>query len=202
LNWAKANGGVEGLKRVIPKGQYEHWFAPFYGGRAPTWSNATFRSIVRRHLNNRSNIVFIDYHSGLGERGKGQLIAREGADDAEASAGERLWEQAYVRSSAPDSVAYEVSGDLLNALRRELPAGALLTCAAHEFGTEVPLDVLQALRFDHYLHVHGQPDPSRLAVQKAIVRNAFCPMDPEWQEAVLDEAQRAIGSVLSADGKP
>jgi hypothetical protein len=81
-----------------------------------------------------------------------------------------------------------------------LPAGTLLTCAAHEFGTEPPLEVLQALRFDHYLHVHGKPDPSRLAVQKAIVRNAFCPMDQEWQDAVLNEARCAIESVLSVDG--
>jgi hypothetical protein len=197
-DWIKAHG-ADGLKRVVPVGQYEHWYAPFYGGWAPTWSNWTFRSVVRTHLSDCSGIVFIDYHSGLGEWGMGQLIGRDRADQAEASAGERLWGKEYVRSSEAGSVAYAVSGDLLSALHAELPAGAVLTSAAHEFGIKPIPDVLEALRFDHHLHVHGEPDPSRLVEQKALVRDAFCPMDGNWQAAVLDQAGRAIASALSAD---
>lgn len=193
--WVTAHG-IEGLKQIVPLGQYEHWFAPFYGGRVPEWSNAAFRTIVRAHLKDSRNIVFIDYHSGLGEHGTGQLIARSGAAGREADAGERLWGAAYVKPSDQATVAYAISGDTLTALHGMLPDGALLTCASHEFGTRPVLDVLKAVRFDHYLHTYGDLNLSRLIEQKALLREAFCPLDEVWERQVLDGAGHALASVL------
>ncbi len=46
--WRAANG-MKAYQAVVAGGQYAFSDGLFFGGREPTWSNATFRAIVQRH---------------------------------------------------------------------------------------------------------------------------------------------------------
>ncbi len=66
-----------------------------------------------------------------------------------------------------------------------------------EFGTLPLPDMLQALRADHWLHVHPEaPAAQRAAIRKQ-VRDAFYVDADDWKAAVIvqarDAALRALG---------
>lgn len=188
---------------AIARGQYAFPFAPFFGGEAPTWSNRRMRAIARR-LVGRERVVVIDYHSGLGQRGLGQLIAapREHADPLgrrEFAEAEALWGAAIVPVDSPGTIAYATTGDLLDGIRAELRSqvGSLVGIA-HEFGTLPVPAVLRALCDDHWLWAHGPVgDAATRNEVQANMRAAFGGDDPDWQASVLAEAkpvlERALG---------
>ena len=56
-------------------GQYTHPDGIFFGGRGPTWALGTINAICRDFgLGERSGVVEIDYHTGLGPFGHGEPI--------------------------------------------------------------------------------------------------------------------------------
>ncbi len=187
---------------AIAGGQYKFALAPFYGGETSTWSNRRLRAIVRS-LIGRERVVLIDYHSGLGERGRGQLIAAPRDEgQREFAEAERLWGAAVVPVDAPGTIAYATHGDLLIGVRAELGerVGSLVAIA-HEFGT-LPLQrVLRTLCNDHWLWAHADLGHAQAAGIHAAMRDAFGPDDPQWQASVLTEARVVIERVLNQCAK-
>ncbi|MFV8753643.1 DUF2817 domain-containing protein [Nannocystaceae bacterium ST9] len=186
---------------AVARGQYRFAHAPFYGGEATTWSNRRMRAIARR-LADRERVVLIDHHSGLGERGRGQLIAaaREHDDPRarrESIEAERLWGAAVVPVDAPGTIAYPTHGDLLIGVREELGerVGSLVAIA-HEFGTLPAPRVLKALCDDHWLWARADLADPRAPGIHAAMREAFGPDDPEWEASVLAEARVVIERAL------
>ncbi|MGL6338569.1 MAG: DUF2817 domain-containing protein, partial [Waterburya sp.] len=57
----------------LSRGQYQYWYAPFYGGEVPAWSNRVFRQIVKQYLQDKQAVGLLDYHTGLGQYATGQL---------------------------------------------------------------------------------------------------------------------------------
>lgn len=184
---------------AIARGQYRFPRAPFYGGEAATWSNRRLRTIVRS-LAERERVVLIDYHSGLGERGRGQLIATPSEDPAsqlEHAEAHRLWGAAVVPIDAPGTIAYATHGDLLAGVRSEIGARVgSLVAIAHEFGTLPAPHVLRALCDDHGLWAHADLSDARAPDIHAAMRDAFGPEDPDWQASVLAEARVIIERAL------
>lgn len=176
---------------AIAGGQYRFARAPFYGGEVPTWSNRRLRTIARS-LIDRERVVVIDYHSGLGERGRGQLIA-----SSSPAAAQQLWGDAVVPIDSPSTIAYATHGDLLGGLHDELGArvGSLIAIA-HEFGTLPAPLVLRALCDDHWLWARADLGDERAAGIHAAMRDAFGPEDPEWQASVLAEARMVLERAL------
>ena len=66
--------GAFGLQGAISGGQYTHPDGIFFGGNAPTWSNRTIRAIAREELSRARRVGIIDFHTGLGPFGHGELI--------------------------------------------------------------------------------------------------------------------------------
>ena len=67
--------GAYGLQGAISSGQYTHPDGIFFGGSKPTWSNRTIRAIARAELGRaRDASAIIDFHTGLGPFGHGELI--------------------------------------------------------------------------------------------------------------------------------
>ena len=73
-----AEHGAFALQAAVTRGQYTHPDGVFYGGRRPTWSNATFRDILEKHVTGARRIAFIDLHTGLGAYGAAEMIGGAG----------------------------------------------------------------------------------------------------------------------------
>lgn len=194
--WAGRHG-VERFAAEVARGQYDYDIAPFFGGRAPTWSNAILRAVLASRLSSVSDLVVIDYHTGLGERGTGQLLGFDHPSDPGQRLAGELWGEDHVPLASEASVAYETLGDIAVPFAEMFPHARVLT-AAYEFGTVDPLSVLQALRGDHWLHAYGDPTGPEAAEIKDAIRSAFYCETPDWHRSVCEQARHAERRALAA----
>jgi hypothetical protein len=93
--------------------------------------------------------------------------------------------RADVRSDG--AVAAQLSASISDGVSKARP-GVELTFLGLEFGPRPVMDVLTALRTDHWLHSTASVDPARRADIQSQMRNAFYSESPDWQAAIYGRA--------------
>ena len=187
---------MRAFQTAVTGGQYAFPDGLFYGGARPTWSNRTMRAVLRRHAARRKRFGWIDIHTGLGPRGHGEKIFA-GRNHAPDLARTRAWWGADVTSiyDASSSSA-ELTGLMFNAAYDECP-GVEYTGIGLEYGTLPLVDMLQALRADHWLHLHPEaPSSLRTAIRQQM-RDAFYIDADDWKLAVVGQAREATSRALA-----
>lgn len=187
--------GMAALQAAVSTGQYTRPDGLFYGGTRETWSAVTLSRILTEVLPATvRRLAVLDLHTGLGPAGYGEPILDAGspADRGRALA----WYGADVKDlSAGESVSARVVGTMARGIERARPQ-LELTFIGLEFGTRPMLEVLTALRADHWLHARGCTDPAVRAQIGQQMREAFYTDNPAWQAAVYgrtaDLALRAL----------
>ncbi|WP_028604586.1 M14 family metallopeptidase [Ottowia thiooxydans] len=183
--------GVKAWQAAISAGQYEFSGGLFYGGNAPTWSNHTLRQVLSRYVNHANQIAWIDLHTGLGPQGVGERI-HAGRDNAEALARARHWWGDGVTSIHDGSSSSALLTGLLWYSIEEAAPNAQYTGIALEYGTEPVVEILDALRGDHWLALHPEA-PAELAAQiKERIRHAFYTDTDPWKGQVISQARQAM----------
>lgn len=180
--------GVHGMRvfqTAVSGGQYQHADGVFYGGNQPTWSNQTFRTVLKDHAIDADTVVLLDFHTGLGPYGYGELISL-GSSDQKALARQWFGDQvtdpdAGTSSSAPvvGTVGHGVS---------EVLTEASVVFIALEYGTRDINQVLTALRADNWLYHRGETDSDLGRTIKAQIRDAFYPDEDSWKSQVWERA--------------
>jgi hypothetical protein len=182
--------GRSALQAAITGGQYAFADGMFFGGARPTWSNLALRSVLRRHATERDRLGWIDIHTGLGPRGHGEKIYA-GRDIASDVARAREWWGAEVTSFFDgSSSSARLTGIVTDAVPVECP-GVEYTAIALEYGTVPLLDVLQALRADHWRHNHPEARADQQAELRRQMRDAFYVDADDWKERVYVQAREA-----------
>ena len=190
--WREANGGMKAYQAAVAGGQYAFSDGLFYGGRAPTWSNATFRAIVGSHGRLAKRVAVIDIHTGLGPRGYGEPLCVVPLD-APGFQRARAWWGGEVTSILDGaSTSPPVAGPLIGCVGECLPH-ADIAAIGLEYGTVELAEVLEAIRGDNWLYARGIPsglgmdDPLARAI-KARVRSALMVDADDWKEQVFARA--------------
>ena len=196
-----ARNGEAAFKAAVSGGQYEFPTGLFFGGTAPTWSNLTLRELLRTHGQRAERIGWIDIHTGLGPSGVGERIYA-GRDEQASIARAHAWwagNGATPLTSIYDgsSTSAFLTGMMWSSIHDECPQ-AEYTGLALEYGTLSSEEIVEALRADHWLHLH--PDaPATLASQiKQQVRDAFFTDTDAWKAQVLRQAREVL--VQAVDG--
>ena len=180
----------------LARGQYSHWYAPFYGGEVPTWSNRISNQICDRYLQNKQAVGLLDYHTGLGRYATGQLMSLPTHNEAEHLA-RQIWGDKLVIAGSEQSVAaYTPQGTLIAALQNKL-ASIPCIAAAYEFGTRSEPEVFNALCADHWLHAYGDLDTQQAIEIKRNMLQAFYSDSADWQKTVCDLAFAAQDELLT-----
>ncbi|MEL7522492.1 MAG: DUF2817 domain-containing protein [Cyanobacteria bacterium J06553_1] len=180
----------------LAKGQYQHWYAPFYGGEVASWSNRVLNQICDRFLQDKQAVGLLDYHTGLGEYATGQLMTLP-SKSAKLNLAQSIWGDKLVIAGSEQSVAtYTPTGTILAALQAKL-ANSVFVAAAYEFGTIAENEVFNALRADHWLHTHGDLDDDSAIEIKQNMLDAFYCDRPDWQKAVCNLAFVAQDELLT-----
>ncbi|MGB3448946.1 MAG: M14 family metallopeptidase [Giesbergeria sp.] len=190
-----ATRGEAAWQAAISQGQHEFAQGMFFGGTAPTWSNRTLRQVLRQHGSRAQRIGWIDLHTGLGPSGHGERIYA-GRDDPAALARARQWWGG--NGATPITSFYDgtstsafLTGLMWTAIYDECPQ-AQYTGIAMEYGTLPILDMLQALRAEHWLHIHPEA-PTALAAQiKAQMLAAFYTDTDAWKGQIIAQARQAL----------
>lgn len=185
--YAEAHGGAA-LQHALTAGQYTYPEGVQFGGRQPVWSNTTLRGIIRDEMLGADSIVYIDLHSGLGPRAKGEIICTA-PEASDTFARMRVWWGEAVHSTrAEGSVSSNVPGSITEAFAQELEGREVTPCGL-EFGTIAMNAVAAALIADNWLHRNGGLDnPSAPAIKRQI-RDAFYVDEADWKEEVTRQTR-------------
>jgi Protein of unknown function (DUF2817) len=193
--------GFRTIQDGVTRGQYGYPEGLFFGGHAPSWSHVTWSTILAKHLHDTQDAVFIDYHTGLGKYGVGQILC---SADPHSESGKIARREAFeifgdkvkfvqvgnaklaTKVGNPEAVATPPSGDILN-FTIESKKDSRFSGVFLEFGTLGRFAVLEALMAENRMVQLPNPDDTLRA--KARLRRAFCPDDRRWQSAVWAQAR-------------
>ena len=188
------------LPRAIHAGQYVNDKGTYFGGFAPTWARGTFEAIAREHFVGAERLCLIDYHTGLGPLGHGDLIfgppeqagrARDWFDHVSPT----LEDIEAARRLAGGHTAGAIPGALSKWLYTALP-DTELTVGAIEYGTHDVNAVLRAIRADNWLWCHGERDSAPGRAIRAELREMFYPAEPAWKVMVFSRSNDVIRQAL------
>jgi len=190
-----AERGMGFWQAAITAGQHEFPGGLFFGGTAPTWSNQALRQVLRQHGAQATDIAWIDVHTGLGESGVGERIYA-GPDDAATVARARQWwaaDGATPVTSIYDgsSTSARLTGMMWRSAYEECPH-ARHTGMALEYGTVPLLEVLQALRAEHWLHLHPEASADQAQQIRAQMLAAFYTDTDAWKTQIIGQARQAL----------
>jgi hypothetical protein len=192
--WVAKNGQMA-YQAAISSGQHEFPRGMYYGGDGPTWSNRTLREVLRTHGRRAGRIAWIDFHTGLGPSGLGERIYA-GPDDAAQVARARRWWDGGGRTPVTSiydgsSTSAKLTGMMWSSVLDECPQ-AEYTGIALEYGTQPLLQVLHALRAEHWLEQHPEAPPELAAQIKRQMLEAFYTDTPEWKRRIVEQAREAM----------
>ena len=194
--------GEAAYQSAITQGQHEFADGLFYGGNSPTWSNQTLRGVLRKHTASSKRIGWIDLHTGLGVSGHGERIWA-GRDDPVAVERARSWwggknDGVDGSPATPITSIYDgsstsafLTGLMWHSIYQEAPQ-AEYTGIAMEFGTVPILDVLGALRAEHWLNNHPEKSLELAKQIKAQMLAAFYTNTDLWRGQIISQARQAM----------
>lgn len=187
--------GLQRYQAAVSQGQHSHADGLFFGGTAPTWSNQTLRQVLRQHGRRARQLAWIDLHTGLGESGVGERICAC-RDDKVALARARDWWGGDGKTPVTSiydgsSTSALLTGLMWSAAYQECPQ-AEYTGIAMEYGTVPITEVIDALRADHWQHVHPEaPAELRAAIKQRILAAFYTDTD-EWKARIVAQARQSM----------
>ncbi len=187
--------GARALQTALSSGQHNHPDGLFYGGRAPTWSQQTLRTVLRTHATRCTQLAWIDLHTGLGPSGHGEKIYA-GHDDAATVARARAWWGDVTSIYDGSSTSARLTGMMFDAAY-QVCAQATYTGIALEYGTLPWDDVTSALRADQWLQNHPEAPPAQRAAIKRQLRDAFYVDTPAWKRQIVEQGLLAARQALA-----
>lgn len=193
-----ATQGLRRLQTAISGGQYERPDGLFFGGTEPTWSQQTLRRLLREHTASVRQLAWIDPHTGLGRSGHCERIFMGRGDDADTYARANTWwgkRAALTHTGSAASVSAALAGLVWNAALQECRR-AEFTGMYMEFGTKPLLEVMDALRGDHWRLLHPEAPGALAASIKRRLFEAFFVDTPEWKRDVVTEVRQGVMQAL------
>ena len=193
--YAQAHGRAA-WQQAISAGQYNHPDGLFYGGDREPWSLQMLRAVLREDLSRAKTVIAIDFHTGLGESGAGEMIVEAAPGTPAYARARAIWGDMIASTSAGGSVSAPLNGTMDEGLAGFLP-GVDVTFAALEVGTIALEPMLRALRLANWQDRFA-PDDTRAAEISAAMREAFYTDTPAWKQAVWALGERTVGQALAA----
>jgi len=191
--------GAFALQEAISRGQYAFPDGVYYGGARESWSAEMLKDVVKENLSRLKKLIVIDFHTGLGDYGAGEMITEDLPGSPGYVRARAMWGARVASSEAGESVSAPLAGTIDKAFPGLVP-GTELTFAALEVGTRPTREVFHALRKDNWLHRfadgrHRHKDAEAIRLE---LRDAFFPDEPKWKTMVWRHAREVVGSALEA----
>ena len=198
IEYLKAHGAFA-LQEAVSKGQYKYPDGVYYGGARQSWSLKMLKDMFAENLGGVKKLTVIDFHTGLGEFGAGEMITEDLPGSAPYMRAKAMWGARVASSEAGESVSAPLSGTIDKAVAKWLKR-VELTFAALEVGTRDTRTVFNALRKDNWLHCFA-PGRHKHKTAEAIrleLRDAFYPDTAEWKRMVWGHASEVVAAALKA----
>ena len=193
----KAREGLPMFQQVTSRGQYTFPNGLFFGGKGPSWSRLTIEGFAHAHLHRAERIAVVDFHTGLGPRGYGEVIGRGGPGDPQYERTVAWYGQDVKSAAVGNSASVRLSGTIDFGYRRACPY-AEQTAITLEFGTLPLEEVHEAIRADNWLYAMGGAEKSpHFKSIKAQMRVAFYGEDSQWKKDIWARGQEVVEQALN-----
>lgn len=193
--------GVPGLKQALVAGQYDYPKGIFFGGHGPTATHISLRDRLRGWIGPATDVVHLDFHTGLGPWGSYKLLLDEPPSPEEQCRLDDWFGTGTYEADDPRKTSYLPRGGLGKWCVAQQFAAKYLYLVA-EFGTLGNIPMLAALRQENRALHWGRPGQRFVEQAKARLREAFCPASPAWRKRVhadgIDLVTRAALGLASA----
>lgn len=206
-SWSQAAGELAALRealgsvrfeRAVSGGQYRDPAGLFYGGTGPSWSRRALEHLFDElALDARERIAVVDFHTGLGPFGYGELICDHAPGSAGARMARRWFGESVTEPALGTSSSVPKEGLVDYAWQRAF--GDRVAFVTLEFGTYPFRSMLDALRADHWRHAY-RPDTSAMAVSddaSVAMRRHFDPASQDWREAVMFRGRQVLRQAIA-----
>lgn len=184
------------LQAAIMNGQYWDKDGVFYGGTGPSWSRRTLAAALAPYAATTRQAAFIDLHTGLGPYGVGEIICNDFAGTPGAARVRDWFGPEATMLDDGSSTSTAVTGDTSFGVAAALP-DTTITGITLEYGTVPVPDMIDAVRADNWLHVHGKLDSDQGRKIKSEIRYTFYPDEKKWKEMVFDRAVDVLGRAMT-----
>jgi hypothetical protein len=189
--------GAFALQEAISRGQYKFADGLYFGGARESWSAHMLRDVLKEDFAHVKKLIVIDFHTGLGEHGAGEMITEDLPGSSAYGRQKAIWGARVKSSEAGESVSAPLVGTIDKAMA-EWARNRELTFAALEVGTLPVRDVFNALRKDNWLHCFAGRVRDKAGEIRREIRAAFYPETREWKAAVFAHANDAANRGLKA----
>lgn len=183
--------GKNNFFRALFDGQYDIAEGLIYGGNARQWSNHALENVAQKFLQHKDKVVFIDWHTGLGEYGQAFYLCFNEPGSSEWRECCDMWGQDNIETKAgfDGSERPKYSGLVFNGVR-SFVGEARFVGAVIEFGTTPPEYTISGLQADNRLRFDTSLSDAERERLKAEAFDAFCPLASAWRQDVLQEGLR------------
>jgi hypothetical protein len=180
-------------------GQYTRPGGMFFGGTGPSEARLTLEKICADFdVTAREQVIVIDYHTGLGPYGYGELQCEQpsGLDGHERAT--RIFGPSVTSPDLGTSSSVAIRGSQDDFWERAL--GDRHTYVAFEFGTYDTDNARRAQRDDHWLFVHRphEVDTELGRRIRAATKKHYYPQQPDWEEMVVWRSHQVHRQALEA----
>ncbi len=185
--------GPDRFERAVSGGQYQDRAGMFYGGTGATWSRRALESLFDEcKLGARERIVVVDFHTGLGPFGYGELICDHPPGSTGATSARRWFGDSVTEPALGTSSSVPKEGLVDYAWQRAF--GDQVCFVTLEFGTYPFQSMLDALRADHWWHAYGTDRCATVSASEASasMRRHFDPDSQAWREAVVFRGRQVL----------
>lgn len=178
--------GEIAFRKARTGGQYRHPTGMFFGGFSPSVARQTLERIVLEHdLESRRFVLVIDYHTGLGPYGYGELQCEQASGLLGYQRARNIFGPSVTSPDLGTSSSIVLSGTQDDYWQRLLGDRHVYVCL--EFGTYPSEAGRPAMRADHWLYAYGQAQIETdvgYEIRRG-VRQHFYPERADWKEMML-----------------
>ncbi|MCK1727594.1 DUF2817 domain-containing protein [Bradyrhizobium sp. 142] len=178
--------GELAFRKARTSGQYRHPTGMFFGGLGPTVARQTLERIVSDYgIESRQFVLILDYHTGLGPYGYGELQCEQASGLSGYQRARTIFGASVTSPDLGTSSSVVLNGTQDDYWQRLLVDRHVYVCL--EFGTYPPEAARPLLRADHWLFAYGREN-----IEKDVgheirrrVKQHYFPESADWKEMVL-----------------
>ncbi|MBW4562078.1 MAG: M14 family metallopeptidase [Mojavia pulchra JT2-VF2] len=187
--------GITSLINTLPVGQYDFPQGLFFGGHSPSKTYQILAANLPRWVDNATDVLHIDFHTGLGKKATYKLFIDDSSDSENAS---WLTEKfgAEVEPYQPGSNAYKIRGGL-GTWCKAMFSNCNYKFLTAEFGTYPVIQVVEALRAENRAHFFAPTNhPSREWTRQRLME-VFAPAEQGWRDAVVSQGLDLVKQAIA-----
>ena len=157
-------------------------------------ASQNFIDWCERRLTHAEQIVWIDFHTGLGPFGVDSLLVDEGADEADLK---RRYGKRIQPLDQETGVAYKIRGGIQAGIEARF-SDKEWTSITQEFGTIKPVPLLKLARAENRITQWSGKPPLRLlqSTERRNMLNAFNPRSLKWRKMILQRSRAIIEDAI------